>query len=129
MKFNISYHPVWEQTLTNPEKEKYEHALAHYNSDEQSTSISPVVINKKKNGGLVATVFICNGSNTKLVIQETTVEVLNDENNRIANAVFIPKLTIPPYAAMPWSFVFSPHQVTSTETPLNNWSVRLSPTH
>ena len=127
MKFKISYHPVWEQTLTTPEKEKYEYALAHYSSDKQSTSICPVLINKKKNGGLVATIFICNGSNAKLEIQKTTVEVLNEEENRIANAMFTPRLTIPPYTAMPWSFVFSPLQLTNTQTPLDNCSVLISP--
>lgn len=106
MKFNVAYHPVWEQTLTELEKETYEKFLHQHKSQTSMISTCPVVVKQKKNGGIVATVFICNGLEQVLTLQETVVEVLQSDNETIAREHFTLNFSIPPKSAMLWSFVF-----------------------
>lgn len=127
MNFKIAYHPMWEQTLTAPEREKYEQLLDHYTTGEPSISTSTVIVKQKKNGGIVATIFICNGLDTELHLQETIVKVIGSEKSIYANAHFTVNLTIPPHKAMPWSFVFKPEHVTKNLTPEISAEVQIRP--
>jgi len=127
MKFKIVYHPVWEQTLTVPEKEKYEKLLSNYSSESTSVSTCTVVVKQKKNGGMVATVFICNGTNSELTLNKAYVEISNKENTGIANAEFTTNLIIPTEAAMLWSFVFKPEDVIGKVITNEEWTVQISP--
>ena len=126
MKFKIAYHPVWDQTLTVLEKEKYEQLLNRYSAGGPTISTSTVVIKQKKNGGIVATLFICNGFNQELYLQETIVKIVSPTNAIIANAHFTPNLSIPPHSAMPWSFIFSRENVKCTVSPDEEWTVEIS---
>ncbi|WP_438317987.1 SLAP domain-containing protein [Sporosarcina sp. FA9] len=127
MKFKIAYHPVWEQTLTVPEKEKYEKLLSNYSSESTSISTSTVVVKQKKNGGMVATVFICNGMNTELKLIKANVKIKNEENTSQANAEFTTNMIIPANAAMPWSFVFKSEDVIGKVVSNEEWIVLISP--
>ncbi|MFD1927993.1 SLAP domain-containing protein [Sporosarcina siberiensis] len=127
MKFRIAYHPVWEQTLTVAEKKKYEQILSKYSSDNTSTSICTVVVKQKKNGGMVATVLICNGSETELKLTTTRVKVNNKENTSHASAEFTIDVIIPAYSAMPWSFVFKPDDVFGNVIANDEWTVQIFP--
>ena len=126
MKFKIAYHPVWEQTLTAREKEKYEQFLNRYRTGGPAISTSIVVIKQKKRGGLVATLFICNGFNTELYLQETNVKIVSATNGIIANAQFTPNLLIPPHTAMPWSFIFPKENVKCNVISEEEWTVKIS---
>lgn len=126
MKFNIKYHPVWEQTLRAHEKEKYEQFLHQHQSYDLAISTCPIVVKRKKNGGIVATVFICNGLEDMLSLQETTVKVLRANNKTIASGRFTLNFTIPPNTAMPWSFVFQPSEVINSVEDNDNYTVVLT---
>lgn len=127
MKFKIAYHPVWEQTLTVSEKEKYEQILNNYSSDNTSISICTVVVKQKKNGGMVATVFICNGMNTELKLVKANVKFKNEDNTSQANAEFTTNMIIPANTAMPWSFVFKSEDVRGKVISNEEWIVQISP--
>lgn len=127
MKFRIAYHPVWEQTLTVAEKKKYEQILSKYSSDNTSTTICTVVVKQKKNGGMVATVLICNGSKRELKLNTTLVKINNEDNTSHANAEFTIDLIIPAYSAMPWSFVFKPNDVFGDVIANDEWAVQILP--
>lgn len=124
MKFEITYHPVWAATLTKSEQEKYESLLGQYHSEEQAVSISPITIKRKKNGGIVATVFICNGTDAIVKIDKTDVSLVANKNI-VADEQFTPLLAIPSLKAAPWSFVFSPTHIMTNEMPSNDWEVKI----
>lgn len=124
MKLTMAYHPVWEQTLTNAEKDKYECLLNNYKGQTQSVLLHPITIKRKKNNGLVATVFICNGINLDTEIKTITVKVMS-ANKTIAKEQFSLQLTIPSLQAMPWSFVFQPSNVYCDESPNADWTIHL----
>lgn len=126
MNFNVMYHPVWEQTLTALEKENYEKYLHQHKSLEPMISTCPVIVKQKRNGGIVATVFICNGLQDTLSLQETTVKVLQANNETIASEHFILNFTIPPNTAILWSFVFQLDKVNGVVEANCNYTIELA---
>jgi len=127
MNFKVAYHPMWEQTLTIPERKRYEQLLSHYTTGSASISTHPVIVKQKKNGGIVATIFICNGLDTELHLQETIVKIIGPDQSIYASEHFTVNLTIPPRKAMPWSFVFKPEHVTDIVTPEISADVQIFP--
>ncbi|QTD41795.1 SLAP domain-containing protein [Sporosarcina sp. Te-1] len=104
MKLHL--HPVWEQTL--PEKGKAELTAAFLTlPPSHSFGAFPFLIKRKKNGGVVATVFLQNGTVYPVAFEQIQV-LIYDEKKRMAQHIFEESLVVPASSAMPWSFVFPP---------------------
>ncbi|MBB4825615.1 SLAP domain-containing protein [Sporosarcina luteola] len=104
MKLHL--HPVWERTL--PEKGKAELTAALLTlPPSHEFGAFPFLIKRKKNGGVVATVFLQNGTVYPVAFEQIEVQVY-DKKKKIAQHRFEESLVVPPYSAMPWSFVFPP---------------------
>ncbi|WP_153731728.1 SLAP domain-containing protein [Sporosarcina obsidiansis] len=119
----IIFEKTWEDTLSDQQKQAF---IQQFKTKEPINDVfaaSPILLKRKRNGGLVATVFLQNNSSTKLSIREITPCVLNDQQDIVAKANFSVSLDIDPYTATPWSFVFSPEHILSTEEPTISWQV------
>ncbi|MHA6260776.1 SLAP domain-containing protein [Sporosarcina sp. CAU 1771] len=126
MTLQIAYQSVWEQTLTIQEKLKYESLLNKCTLKQEASFTCPIAIKGKKNKGIVATTFICNNSETVLHLTNTKAELLDEHKNLIAEENFELLLEIPPFSAMPWSFVFNPTHVKRDVSTTETYSIQLS---
>lgn len=127
MTITLAYHSVWKRALSASQKEYYEQLIDTYTLKEQTISIFPILVKQKKKGGIVATAFICNGFDKTLHIDQAFVNILKATNEVIASHLFSPNIHIPPYAAMPWSFVFSPEDVQCDDVPEKQWTIEVKP--
>ncbi|MBE1554700.1 SLAP domain-containing protein [Sporosarcina limicola] len=125
MTITLAFHSVWDQSLSALQKEHYEQLLADFTLIDESVSAFPILVKRKEKGGIVATVFICNGFDTPLHIQQIFVNVSNGNLAIVASHLFTPTIVIPVRAAMPWSFIFPPHTVQSNVTQNEQWKVQL----
>lgn len=123
MQFPLIFHPVWQEKLSNDEKANYQ-KYAEELSD-SDTPLLPIRINEKKNGGLVATVFIQNGKETNWLLTSAIVTVYDEMGQICAVEQFPVKLDIPPKSMMLWSFVFAPTSRLNKNTPSDKWTVYL----
>lgn len=102
----LHFHPVWEQSL--PSKGKAELTAAFTALPASHSFIaSPYLVKRKRNGGIVATVFLQNGTAYPVTLEQVQVQ-LYQQKKRLAQHKFEESLVIPPNSTMPWSFVFPP---------------------
>lgn len=118
----IQFHPVWASKLTPKQKSELLHAAEQL--PHSSSQYSAVLFRGKykKNGGLVATVFLRNEMSQSLDIQKIKVEIL-EEHTVIAKGIFSPNIRINSASVYPWSFVFSPEMVFQSHSNPQNWHV------
>ncbi|MCG3088968.1 SLAP domain-containing protein [Sporosarcina cyprini] len=102
----LHFHPVWEQTLPSKSKSELTAAFTAL-SPSHSFGASPFLVKRKRNGGIVATVFLQNVTAYPVTLEKVQVQ-LYDQKKRIAQNIFDESLVIPPNSTMPWSFVFPP---------------------
>ncbi|PIC64530.1 hypothetical protein CSV79_06110 [Sporosarcina sp. P13] len=121
----LVFEKTWEATLSKQQKLAFIQQYATKEPLNDEFTVSPILIKRKRNGGVVATVFLQNNRSTELAIRDTDVYVVNEFGDIIAQETFSLSLDIPPYAATPWSFVFLPGQVVSDEEPTDEWRVEV----
>lgn len=114
----IHFHPVWDQQLSEKEKETYIQKAQPLSIPEQAFTVSPIMTKYKRNGGLVATVFLHNGFPYPLRLHKLFVRIINQHNEAIAQGDFSSSLEISPMSSQPWSFVFSKQMVNLTNADL-----------
>ena len=102
----LHFHPVWEQTLPSKGKAELTAAFTAI-PPSHSFNASPYLIKRKRNGGIVATVFLQNGTAYPISLDHVQVQ-LEQQKMRLAQHNFDESLVIPPNSTMPWSFVFPP---------------------
>lgn len=121
----LQFHPVWESTLTEKQKEAFSQAVQ--NLPPSSAECSAVLFRGKykKNGGLVATVLLRNGLSHDLHIENIKVKIL-EGNAVIAEGIFSSNIHIYTDCAYPWSFVFSKERVYSVNSDPDKWHVFVS---
>jgi len=102
-------HPVWESALTTKEKDAYTNHLQTIDCQKRVFFASPIRMNKKKNGGFIATVFIVNATENLVETRTMRVEVFDIEGSVVAAHNFTENLIIPGQCSLPWSFVFPAH--------------------
>ncbi|MBP1913800.1 SLAP domain-containing protein [Lederbergia galactosidilyticus] len=114
----VHFHPVWDQQLTKNEKIQYIQKADSICLPKGSFSVTPLLTKYKRNGGLVATVFLHNGFPHPLQLQRQIVKVTDDRNETIAQGIFSSLLKIDPMSSQPWSFVFSKQMMEREEADL-----------
>lgn len=121
----VLFEKTWNDTLSDQQKQAF---IQQYNIDQPingGLSASPILIKQKRNGGVVATVFLQNNSDEAVSIETLTVELHDERGRTAARETFSLSLNILPYTATPWSFVFSSDRVMTAETPADSWTVEL----
>lgn len=121
----LSFHPVWEHKLTNEQKNEFMEILNSLPPSENDLEAVPVRGKYKKNGGVVATVLLRNGSHEPLDIKCVKVEITDHENEVIATESFAPDLRLDADSAMPWSFVFAKESVQKRSVDSINWKLNI----
>ncbi len=121
----IVFEKTWEATLSDQQKEAFIYQYETKRSVNEEFIATPILVKRKRNGGIVATVFLQNNRAELLSIRETTVCVINECGEIVAQETFSLSLDIPAFAATPWSFVFLPTCVESAEEPTEAWQVSI----
>ena len=121
----IVFEKTWEATLSDQQKQAFIHQYETKRLVHEEFTATPILLKRKRNGGLVATVFLQNNRDELLSIREATVCVVNERGEIAAEEEFSLSLDIPAFAATPWSFVFLPTYVDSMEEPNDRWKVRI----
>lgn len=119
----IHFHPVWEQQLTEKEKELYIQKAQSIDLPEESFTATPIKTKYKKNGGLVATVFLHNGFSYPLRLQKQAVRITDHHNETVAQGIFSSSLEIDPMSSQPWSFVFSQQMTEQADADLSKIAI------
>ncbi|PIC81938.1 SLAP domain-containing protein [Sporosarcina sp. P1] len=119
----IMFEETWEATLSDQQKQAFIYQYETKRSVHDEFTATPILLKRKRNGGLVATVFLQNNRDELLSIREATVYVVNERGETAAEETFSLFLDIPSFTATPWSFVFLPTCVDSTEEPTDGWKV------
>ncbi|AXH99957.1 SLAP domain-containing protein [Sporosarcina sp. PTS2304] len=121
----LVFEKTWDATLSEQQKLAFIQQYATKEPIIDEFTASPILIKRKRHGGIVATVFLQNNRSTHLAIRDTNVYVVNELGEVIAQETFSLSLDIPPYAATPWSFVFLPGQVLVNSEPTDEWKVEV----
>ncbi|ARF16886.1 SLAP domain-containing protein [Sporosarcina ureae] len=119
----IVFDATWEATLSDQQKQAFIHQYETKRCKQEEFTATPILLKHKRNGGLVATVFLQNNRDEVLSFREATVCVVNEQGVTVAEETFSLTLDIPPYSATPWSFVFLPTHVDFIEEPTDEWKV------
>lgn len=119
----VIFEKTWEDTLSDKQKQAFIQQYSMKDMVNGGFTASPILLKKKRNGGLVATVFLQNNSSVLLSLNEISAHIENDSGETVAEEYFALSLEIPPYAATPWSLVFSPDHVKTADEPLDSWRV------
>ncbi|MFD1706286.1 SLAP domain-containing protein [Siminovitchia sediminis] len=120
----LEFHPVWENRLTEEQKQKFK-KLASALPANEGLDLILFRGKYKKNGGAVATVLLVNGSKKSMDLRHVTVEMTDDKENFISREDFELNLTIHPHTALPWSFVFAKESVNQRHSDPKNWMLKL----
>ncbi|GKV65053.1 MULTISPECIES: SLAP domain-containing protein [unclassified Sporosarcina] len=119
----VIFEKTWEDTLSDQQKQTFIQQYSRKDLIKGGFTASPILLKKKRNGGLVATVFLQNNSSVPLSLRVITAHLINELGETMAHERFSLSLEIPPYTATPWSFVFSPEHMKSAAEPADTWSV------
>lgn len=114
--YELQFHPVWEDKLSQSEKDIYVKIHQAIPFTANTLHATAIRINKKKNHGIAATIYIHNGFETTLSVHECQVQLTDTNGSLLAEGQFSPNLSIKPTSSMPWSFIFSPEMVKSQVT-------------
>lgn len=125
---HIQFHPVWENKLTQKQKEEFSRAVQNFPPSPAEYSAVLFRGKYKKNGGLVATVLLKNGLSHDLHIEKIKVKILEGKSV-IAEGIFSPDIHIDADCAYPWSFVFSKEMVCQFNSDPGKWHVFVSVLH
>ncbi|WP_301109708.1 SLAP domain-containing protein [Sporosarcina sp.] len=119
----VIFEKTWEDTLSDKQKQAFIQKYGMKDMVNGGFTASPILMKKKRNGGLVATVFLQNNSSVLLSLNEIFAHIENDSGETVAEEHFTLSLEIPPFAATPWSLVFSPDHVNTVYEPLDSWKL------
>lgn len=107
----LHFQDVWERTLSNRQKEELTQLVQSLPAAKTEFDLLPILLKYKKNGGLVATVFLRNNSDQSVSINTLHPYIQNTSGELVAEQSFDLQLTIPAASALPWSFVFAADRV------------------
>lgn len=123
---NIDFHPVWDEQVTDLERERLLQFASGKIIEQDMLSIILFRGKYKKNGAIVATVLIGNGYDRMIHLKKVHVEVLAQDGEPIARESFTTDLQIKANAWQPWSFVFQKESMLTEDKSKNTaWIVEI----
>ncbi|MGE7690609.1 accessory Sec system S-layer assembly protein [Lysinibacillus sp. NPDC097214] len=80
------------------------------------------------NGNLNVSIFIRNGHNKSINLEQLPLEIIDATGKQIANGSFNmdPVLTVQPNSTKPWTFVFPAELVDAKDADLSRWTARVT---
>ena len=85
-------------------------------------------IKLQENGNLAASIFIRNGNDKAINLEQLPLEIIDANGKKIASGSFKtdPVLTVQPNSTKPWTFIFPAELVDATDADLSRWTARVS---
>jgi accessory Sec system S-layer assembly protein len=118
----------WEQQL--PEEQKK--ALADIvktlpKLGKTEVNFTGLQIKLQENGNLAASIFIRNGNDTAINLEQLPLEILDANNSKIATGSFKmdPVLSVEANSTKPWTFIFPAELVNAENADLSRWTARV----
>lgn len=111
----LHFQEVWDRTLSLNQKKELDNAFHLLPKATQDFELTPFRMTSKKNGGLVATLFLRNETEEALTLRLLAVQLVTGSETIAAEFSFQLPLVIPAHSAVPWSFVFPPESVFLSE--------------
>lgn len=124
MTLPVVFHSVWEEKLHIKERANYLRQAERLT--DTTNTVLPIRINEKKNGGLVATVFIQNKELVEWSLEQIVIALHDEAGNLCAQQSFTLDLHIPGQSMMLWSFVFDRENRTTKNAPSNKWTAHVA---
>ena len=123
---NIDFHPVWDEQVTDLERERLLQFASEKIIEQDMLSIIVFRGKYKKYGAIVATVLIGNGYDRMIHLKKVQAEVLAQDGEPIARGSFTTDLQIKANAWQPWSFVFQKESMLTEDKSKNTaWIVEI----
>lgn len=119
----IVFEKTWNITLSEQQKQTFIQQFSKITQTKAEFTAHPIRIKRKRNGGIVATVFLQNHHQTAWLLRQASIHLVNEFGDRVASTTLTLSLDIPPRSAMPWSFIFPPEHITSDEEPRQQWTL------
>ena len=82
----------------------------------------------QENGSLAASIFIRNGNDKAINLEQLPLEIIDAKGNKVASGSFKtdPTLTIQPNSTKPWTFIFPAELVDAKDADFSRWTARVS---
>jgi len=121
--------PSWEKQLPAAQKEELAKIVDTLPKlGETEVNFTGLQAKLADNGNLNVSIFIRNGHNKAINLEQLPLEIIDATGKQIANGSFNmdPVLTVQPNSTKPWTFVFPAELVDAKEADLSRWTARVT---
>ncbi|WP_418301590.1 accessory Sec system S-layer assembly protein [Lysinibacillus fusiformis] len=121
--------PSWEEQLPAAQKEELEKIVKTLPElGETEVNFTGLQAKLADNGNLNVSIFIRNGHNKAINLEQLPLEIIDSTGKQIAKGSFKmdPILTVQPNSTKPWTFIFPAELVDAKDADLSRWTARVT---
>ncbi|MGE7842258.1 accessory Sec system S-layer assembly protein [Lysinibacillus sp. NPDC093712] len=121
--------PSWEQQLPAAQKEELAKIVNTLPKlGETEVNFTGLQAKLEDNGNLNVSIFIRNGHNKAINLEQLPLEIIDATGKQIAKGSFTmdPILTVQPNSTKPWTFIFPAELVDAQQADLSRWTARVT---
>lgn len=121
--------PTWEQQLPAAQKEELAKIVKTLPKlGETEVNFTGLQAKLADNGNLNVSIFIRNGHNKAINLEQLPLEIIDATGKQIAKGSFNmePILTVQPNSTKPWTFIFPAELVDAQDADLSRWTARVT---
>ncbi|AHN20557.1 accessory Sec system S-layer assembly protein [Lysinibacillus sphaericus] len=121
--------PSWEQQLPAAQKEELAKIVNTLPKlGETEVNFTGLQAKLADNGNLNVSIFIRNGHNKAINLEQLPLEIIDATGKQIAKGSFKmdPILTVQPNSTKPWTFIFPAELVDAQQADLSRWTARVT---
>ena len=120
---------TWEEQLPAEQKEELAKIVKTLPElGETEVNFTGLQAKFNNNGSLNVSIFIRNGHNKAINLEQLPLEIIDATGKQIAKGSFKmePILTVQPNSTKPWTFIFPPQLVNPKGADLSRWTARVT---
>lgn len=121
--------PTWEKQLPAAQKEELAKIVSTLPKlGETEVNFTGLQAKLADNGNLNVSIFIRNGHNKAINLEQLPLEIIDATGKQIAKGSFTmdPILTVQPNSTKPWTFIFPAELVDAQQADLSRWTARVT---
>ncbi|WP_374963826.1 accessory Sec system S-layer assembly protein [Lysinibacillus sp. RS5] len=121
--------PSWEKQLPEAQKEELAKIVKTLPElGETEVNFTGLQAKLADNGSLNVSIFIRNGHNKAINLEQLPLEIIDATGKQIAKGSFKmdPILTVQPNSTKPWTFIFPTELVDAKDADLSRWTARVT---
>ncbi|MEG0448463.1 MAG: accessory Sec system S-layer assembly protein [Lysinibacillus sp.] len=125
----LELEPSWEEQLPAAQKEELAKIVKSLPKlGETEVNFTGLQAQLTDDGGLNVSIFIRNGYNKSINLEQLPFEIIDANNKQIAKGSFKmdPILTVQANSTKPWTFLFPAELVDAEDADLSRWTARLT---